>query len=175
LAAADSAWAGKSLSEQRQDYDWWLDAQERYLSTSKQLYEQSKLNRNINKSMEDATTSASKARLKALQEQMEAQDRFNKMTQYDVDMLTKQYELCLALEELENARNSKDTVRLVRDDMGNMMYQYTADEDNVSEAEQTYEDKLQEINDLAIARQKELNEMYFSTQEGFRQKAQEIY
>jgi len=112
------------------------------LSTSKQLYETSKLNRNINKSLEDATTAASKARLKALQEQIESQERFNKMTQYDVDMLNKQYELCLALEELENARNAKDTVRLVRDDMGNMMYQYTADEDQVSEAEQAYEDKL---------------------------------
>jgi len=40
-----------------------------------------------------------------------------------------QYQLALALDELENARMNKSVVRLTRDEYGNMGYQYTADED----------------------------------------------
>jgi hypothetical protein len=36
---------------------------------------------------------------------------------------------------LEEAKNAKDTVRLTRDSSGNMVYQYTADQDKISEAQ----------------------------------------
>ena len=82
----------------------------------------------------------------------------NKLTEYDIEMNRLQYELALAKIGLEEAQNAKDTVRLTRDESGNYIYQYTADNDKINEAQQTYEDKLQEINDLALERQKELEQ-----------------
>jgi len=50
-------------------------------------------------------------------------------------MMRLSYELLLARQNLENAQDAKDTVRLTRDDNGNYIYQYTADEDKVAEAQ----------------------------------------
>jgi hypothetical protein len=49
--------------------------------------------------------------------------------------MNKEYELLLAKQELENAKDAKNQVRLTRDENGNMIYQYTTDQDAVSEAE----------------------------------------
>jgi hypothetical protein len=61
-----------------------------------------------------------------------------------------QYQLLLARIKLEEAQNSKDIVRLTRDDNGNYAYQYTADENKVHEAEQEYEDVLNNINQITV-------------------------
>jgi len=84
----------------------------------------------------------------------------NELTEYDVKQMELQYKLALTLDALENARGSKDTVRLIRDQNGNYGYQYTADEDKVNKAQQDYEDVLQEINELAAQRVKELEQSY---------------
>jgi Tfp pilus assembly protein PilW len=64
------------------------------------------------------------------------------LTEHDVEELRKRYELKLAEAALEEARDSKRTVRMSRDNEGNWSYVYTADEDDVAAAEQNYEDKL---------------------------------
>nr|DAF58952.1 MAG TPA: hypothetical protein [Siphoviridae sp. ctxMM9] len=129
------------------------------------MYEVSKLNRSIEQSIEDSTTAASKERLKALQKLIAAQSKANKLTQYDLDMMNLQYQLALAMEELENAKNAKDTVRLTRDDNGNYGYQYTADQDKINDAQQKYEDVLQQINELAANRISELEQSFLNAQQ----------
>jgi hypothetical protein len=52
--------------------------------------------------------------------------------------------LRLAEIALEDAQNAKSQVRLTRDSEGNFGYVYTADESKVANAEQNYEDKLEE-------------------------------
>ena len=155
-------------------YGYYQEEQQRYVSTAKELYEVSKLNRSIEQSIEDSTTAASKERLKALQKLIEAQSKANKLTQYDLDMMNLQYQLALAMEELENAKNAKDTVRLTRDDNGNYGYQYTADQDKINDAQQKYEDVLQQINELAANRISELEQSFLNAQQQYRQSAQEI-
>ena len=61
-------------------------------------------------------------------------------------MMEYSYELLLARQNLENAQNAKDTVRLTRDENGNMIYQYTTDQDKVAEAQQKFNDVLYEMN-----------------------------
>ena len=56
----------------KSEYEYYTESQERYLSTAKELYEVSKLNRNINSALTKATTSASRAKLKALQDEINA-------------------------------------------------------------------------------------------------------
>lgn len=155
-------------------YGYYQEEQQRYVSTAKELYEVSKLNRSIEQSIEDSTTAASKERLKALQKLIAAQSKANKLTQYDLDMMNLQYQLALAMEELENAKNAKDTVRLTRDDNGNYGYQYTADQDKINNAQQKYEDVLQQINELAANRISELEQSFLNAQQQYRQSAQEI-
>lgn len=155
-------------------YGYYQEEQQRYVSTAKELYEVSKLNRSIEQSIEDSTTAASKERLKALQKLIEAQSKANKLTQYDLDMMNLQYQLALAMEELENAKNAKDTVRLTRDDNGNYGYQYTADQNKINDAQQKYEDVLQQINELAANRISELEQSFLNAQQQYLQSAQEI-
>jgi uncharacterized membrane protein YgcG len=62
-----------------------------------------------------------------------------------MENLRKRYELKLAELALEEAQNAKSEVRMTRDSEGNWGYVYTADEAQVAEAEQSYEDKLYEL------------------------------
>jgi hypothetical protein len=53
--------------------------------------------------------------LRSLQEIINKQSELNELTTYDLEQMELQYKLALALDSLENARGSKDTVRLIRD------------------------------------------------------------
>ena len=163
-----------SFEDLASDYEWYNEQQDRYLSSTKELYEVSKLNRSINQSIEDTTNQATKERLHALQSVIDKQAQLNKLTQYDVDQMNLQYQLALALDELENARMNKSVVRLTRDEYGNMGYQYTADEDQLNSAQQKYEDVLQQINDLAEKRVQELENAYVQTMNDYYTQARQI-
>ena len=163
-----------SFEDLANDYDWYNEQQERYLSSAQELYEVSKLNRNINDAIANTTNKASKERLQALQNTINKQSELNKLTDYDVQQMGLQYELAIALDELENARNNKSIVRLTRDEYGNMGYQYTADEDQTSAAQQKYEDILQKINDTAAARVKDLEQAYIQTMNDYYTQARQI-
>jgi len=75
------------------------------------------------------------------------------MSQYEIEYLQKKYELRQAEIALEEAQNAKDQVRLARNASGGWGYIYTANQDNVDSARQTYEDRLyamQEFNQKTI-------------------------
>lgn len=152
----------------QEDYDYYTEESSRYLSTSKELYEVAKLNRQIEGSIADATTKASKERLKALKEQINSQSEANRLTEYDVNMMQLQYEYALALQDLEDAKNAKSTVRLTRDEEGNYGYQYTADEDKIDSAAQKVDDALQSINDLAASRVSEIEQAAVQAEQQYR-------
>lgn len=152
----------------QEDYDYYTEESSRYLSTSKELYEVAKLNRQIEGSIADATTKASKERLKALKEQINSQSEANRLTEYDVNMMQLQYEYALALQDLEDAKNAKSTVRLTRDEEGNYGYQYTADEDKIDSAAQKVDDVLQNINELAANRVNEIEQAAVQAEQQYR-------
>lgn len=163
-----------SLADLADQYSYYQEQQTRYVSTAKELYEVSKLNRSIEQSLEDATTSASKAKLKALQDEINLISEKNDLSEYDIEMMNLQYQLTLAQIALEEAQASKDTVRLTRDQDGNMAYQYTANQEKVSKAQQEYENVLQSINELASNRVSELEQQCLTAEQQYLQSAQEI-
>ena len=67
------AGAAGSLSYLQEQYEQFQEEQEMYVSTTKELYEVSKLNRDIEGSIADATSKASKEALRALQEKINKQ------------------------------------------------------------------------------------------------------
>lgn len=167
----DKALSGSfgSLEGLSDAYSYYTEIQGRYVSAARELYEVSKLNRDIEMSIEDATTSASKKMLKDLQDRINKQSELNQLTEYDIEMNRLQYELALAKIGLEEAQNAKDIVRLTRDESGNYIYQYTADNDKINEAQQTYEDVLQQINDLALNRVQELEQGFIETRQRYKE------
>ena len=138
---------GNSLNWLSEEYSYYLEEFNRYLSAQKQLYEISKLNRNIDKSIADTTETLYKKQLKQLQDEINARAENNSLSEYELNIMNLKYELLLKQIALEEAQNAKSTVRLTRDSEGNMIYQYTADADEISKAQQEYEDVLQQMVD----------------------------
>lgn len=126
------------------------DVRERYLDDFDRWYEISKLNREIDKEIDDTSNLSAKRRLADFQKEiLKYQEEGALMSQYDLDHARARYELLLAEIALEEARNAKNTVQLKRDSEGNWGYVYTADQDKIAEAEQNYEDKLHNMQEAA--------------------------
>lgn len=163
-----------TLAELADAYGYYQEEQERYVSVARELYEVNKLNRNLEDAFQDAVSSAHKASIKALQEEINLISKKNDLSEYDIKMLNLQYELLMARIALEEAQENKDMVRLTRDSEGNIAYQYTADASKVTEAQQKYEDVLQQINDLAANRVSELEQACLTAEQQYLEAAQEI-
>ena len=120
-----------------------------YVDDYEKIYQLSKLSRQINASIDDTTQIKNKQQLKKLQEEInKTQEQGVKMSQYDLDVLQKKYDLEVARQQLEEAQNAKTKVTMQRDSEGNYGYVYTADSKAVADAEQNYEDKLHELQVL---------------------------
>lgn len=116
--------------------DYAQKAAERFLPEYKEIYEFSKLNHDINKSIDDTDNIKNKQALKKLQEEInKLQERSGEISQYDLDNARRKYELELARLALEDARSAKEVVRLSKDSEGNWSYIYTANEEDVANAE----------------------------------------
>ena len=132
------------------DFEWNQEMDDMYLDDYKQIYELSKLTRDINKSMDDSKSIAGKQKLKGLIEDInKLQEEGVEMSEYDLEYLQAEYNLRLAEIALEDAQRAKDTVRLSRDSEGNFSYVYTQNTDAVDEAQQKYEDALYSMQDLS--------------------------
>ena len=135
--------AAGSLEQLQNNFDRQKETQDLYIPTYEKIYELTKLTRDINNSIDNTDNLWSKQELAKLQD--EINDKMAdgvELTEHDVEELRKRYELKLAEAELEEAQSAKRTVRMSRDNEGNWSYVYTADEDDVAAAEQNYEDKL---------------------------------
>ena len=134
------------------------------LDDYQKIYELSKLNRDINKSINDIDSLSGKQKLKKLLEQINAlQEDGLEMSQYDLEYLQKTYDLRMAEIELEEARNAKNTVRLRKDNEGNWSYVYTQNMDAVDTAQQKYEDALYAMQEVSSNYIDEMSEKLIST------------
>lgn len=128
------------------------------------IYELSKLNRDIQRTLDDTDVIAGKQKLLKLQEKInDLEAEGVEMSQYDLEYLQAEYELRMAEIELENAQKAKDTVRMSRDNEGNWSYVYTTNTDAVDEAQQKYEDALYAMQDLSSNYIDEMSEKLIST------------
>lgn len=137
--------AGKfgSLTELQEAFERKQSENDRYLEDYEKIYEFSKLNRDIEKSIDNTSNVKAKKELASLQAEInELEESGAEISEYQMENLRKRYELKLAELALEEAKNAKSEVRMTRDNEGNWGYVYTADETQVAEAEQSYEDKM---------------------------------
>lgn len=138
-----------SIAALQEKWDQNKTLEEEYVPQYEKIYQLTKLTRDINKSIDETKNVKAKRELASLQEEInELQSDSKKMSEYDLEYLQKRYELKIAEMALEDAQNAKSQVRMTKDSEGNFSYVYTADEQQVAEAEQSYEDKLHEMQQM---------------------------
>ena len=164
-----------NLNELSEAFERQQSVNDRYLESYEKIYEFSKLNRDIEKSIDQTDNIKAKKELADLQAEINALEESGaEVSEYQMENLRKRYELKLAELALEEAQNAKSEVRMTRDNEGNWGYVYTADETQVAEAEQSYEDKLYELQQHNAEYINQLQESIITMQQEMYDKMQEI-
>ena len=114
--------------------------QEDYLTTTNQIYETTKMMRTAQQAIDASSNAVAKEKLKGFINETKSMQEQGKLSQYELDMQQAKYDLLVAEIALEEAQNTKSTVRLQRDSEGNFGYVYTADSSAVSDAQQKFDD-----------------------------------
>ena len=137
--------------------------QEEYLTTTNQIYETNKMMRTAQQEIDKTSNSVAKRRLKQFMEETSALQNQTKLSQYELDIQQAKYDLLLAEIALEEAQQAKSTVRLQRDSEGNFGYVYTADQNQVSEAQQQLEDAQNSLYNIGLEGANEYSQKYAET------------
>ena len=98
----------------------------------------------------------------AMNEQVSALQERVKLSQYDVDYANAQLEILQKRIALEEAQRNKSQMKLKRDAQGNYSYVYTANKDNVDNAQSDLLDSEQNAYELTKNNAISLQENYFS-------------
>jgi hypothetical protein len=165
----------KNLTELQEAFERSRSMTEMYLEDYEKIYEFSKLNRDIEKSIDETDNVRAKKELLALQEEInELEESGAEVSEYQMENLRKRYELKLAELALDEAKNAKSQVRMTMDNEGNWGYVYTADDAQVEAAEQAYEDKLFALQQQNAEYINQLQEDIINMQVEMREKLEEI-
>lgn len=170
IASFEAAMSGTfgNLDALQDAYDRQSEIDERYIDDYTQIYELTKLTRNINNSIDDTQNIKGKQELKKLLNEInDIQAKGIQMSEYDLKYLQGKYDLKLAEIALEEAQNAKSQVRMVQDNEGNWGYMYTADQDKIDEAQQNYEDKLHALSQMTDEYLDETEAKILATQQEF--------
>lgn len=171
------AFAGSigSWSALKDSLEYAKTAADRFVPQYKEIYELSKLNRDIMKSIDNTSNIKNKQALRDLQKEInELEQHSGEISQYDLDNARRRYELELARLQLEEARDAKSTVRLSKDAEGNWSYIYTANQDDIEKAEQDYEDKLYAMQQANNEYINSLSDQILELEEQYAEKLAEI-
>ena len=174
---ANQAFAGAMANiQQLQDmFNLKNDTNDIYLEDFEKIYELNKLNRDITNSIDETSNIKAKEELAKLQAEINALEEDGvKVSQYQTEDLRRRYELKLAEIALNEAQDAKSQVQMTRDADGNWSYVYTADENQVAEAEQNYEDKLYELQRANAEYINEMQDLLIQTETELMAKIEEI-
>ena len=147
-------------------YDHFIEKSERYLDPIEEGLEAATWYSKLDADIQQTTNKAYQERLKALKNEVDTRRELNTLSQYDLDIIEARYQVLQAEMALEDAKNNKNTLRLVRDSQGNWNYQYTANPDDVAAKEQELLGARKNEYEITKNRYKELNdELLKMTQE----------
>lgn len=164
-----------SMEELQDAFDRQNTVAERYLPDYEKIYELNKLNRDITNSIDETDNIKAKQELAALQAEINALEESEaQISEYQMENLRRRYELKQAEIALTEAQDAKSQVQMSRDADGNWSYVYTANEDQVAEAEQTYEDRLFAMQEANAEYINAMNDSIIQLQAEMTQKIEEI-
>ena len=146
----ESAMSGayKTLDNLQDAFERQKKLNELFVDDYQKIHDLSKLNRDIQKSLDATDNVKAMEYLRDLQQEVnDGLKEGNKLTEYDIGFLERKYQLRLAEIALEEAQNAKSKVRMTRTSEGDWSYTYYADEGDQAQAQQNYEDKLYELEE----------------------------
>lgn len=137
--AVNSAFGAGGLTGLSEQWERDLYFDERYLDETNKAYSIEELGRKIQKSIDETDSYSAQKKLNDLkQKELDLLEKKDKLTQDDLDRANARYELELKKIALEEAQQTASKMKLVRDASGNYSYQYVADEEAVTKAEEEY-------------------------------------
>ena len=148
--------------------------QEELVTTTNKMYETNTLIRKLNQDINKTDSLASKEKLRNFQQEIEGRQKDVQMTKASLDILKARYELLQAEMALEDAKNAKSTVRLQRDNEGNYGYVYTADQDDIDDAEQNLADKQNDLYNLVLNQTNDYHEKMVASRAEYLARVEEI-
>ena len=130
------------------EWDWVQNTSDMFLDGIEEAYEKSKLQKAFNKAInESSSLKAQQALNEAYEEELKMLKEKDKLTKYDLDRAQKRLDIEIARLALEDARDSKTQMRLMRQANGTYGYQYVADQGAIDEKQSQYENALKERYD----------------------------
>ena len=177
IQAYDDAAAGLmgSMSELQEAFDRKSDLSSQYLDDYEKIYQLSKLNRDLEKSIDSTDNVKAKRELLELQSKINAyEEAGTEISEYQMEQLRQEYELKKAQIELEEAQDAKSQVQMTRDADGNYSYVYTANTEDVAQAEQNYEDKLHAMQESNANYINDLQSNMIQMEQDYQDQVQEI-
>ena len=177
IQAYDDAAAGLmgSMSDLQDAFDRRSDISSQYLADYEKIYQLTKLNRDLENSIDSTNNTKAKAELLELQSKINAYEEAGiDISKYQMEQLRQEYELKKAQIELEESQEAKSQVQMTRDADGNYSYVYTANADDVAKAEQNYEDKLHQMQESNANYINDLQSNMIQMEQDYQDKVQEI-
>lgn len=160
----EAATKGMGFDFMKQLFDDFVSNEDEYLDPVNKKFDLETLNRKLQTEINKSDSKYRTNLLKSLQKENDLRAKNHKLSEYDLEIMNKKYDITMKQIALEEARNSKTNMQLVRNAAGNWSYIFTNDEDNVSDAEQALSDSQkeywntakQEVLDIA-SRRAEIN------------------
>ena len=166
---------GSSISELQKQFDHFIDENERYFDDVNTAYHIADWQAKLQADIDNTTNAAHRQQLQLLQEEIETRAEGGKLNQYDLDILNAKYNQMQALMALEDARNNKNTLRLVRDSQGNWNYQYTNNADDVAAQEQKLAQANNEYYNIAKKQTQDVTSQIISLWQECEDEVNEIF
>ena len=111
-----------------------------YLTETNKLYESNKLIRQAQQEIDKSTNKLHQQMLKTFQQETDLLSKQKNLSKEEFEIQKLKYDLLVAQIALEDAREAKNKVRLIRDSQGNFTYAYTADQNTIDEAQSAVND-----------------------------------
>ena len=166
---------GSSISELQKQFDHFIDENERYFDEVNTAFHIADWQAKLQADIDNTTNAAHRQQLQLLQEEIETRAEGGKLNQYDLDILNAKYNQMQALMALEDARNNKNTLRLVRDSQGNWNYQYTNNADDVAAQEQKLAQANNEYYNIAKQQTQDVTSQIISLWQECEDEVNEIF
>lgn len=146
-----------------------------YLTKTNQLYETEKLRKQVLADMDKTSNKAAKERLNNFTKEIDAAQQQTELSNLELEILQAKYKQLQAQIALEEAQNAKNTVRLSRDNEGNYGYIYTADKDNIADAEQDLDDADNDLYNIRLKAFNNYSEKKIQAEKDLNDKIKEIW
>ena len=141
---------GTTLDYMQDQWDRLKESADLYMDATEKAYNTETFKANVDQAIIDTKSVKAKQKLLEFQEkELKALREKKQLTQYDIDAANARFDILQKEIALEDAQNSKNTMKVTRNQEGNWTYQYVADEDDVTTKRQALLDSYKELYELS--------------------------